>query len=186
VKSQERIGSNRQGNTGRLAVRTLTRLKPLKVNPVSGGRVPALCRLSGISRDMDNARRGRQVERPGRLRGRMKTLKGEAQGRYRRETKPEGSREERGVRRLRKPVGAAQSGEANPASVASRFLRRRRVMKPHEGGLFTAVRRGSYSGAEPKSMRGRDGASRARPKDERRHLIARFARPRAERVSPNR
>jgi hypothetical protein len=94
VKSQERIGSNRQGNTGRLVVRTFTRLKPLKVNPVSDGRVPALCRRSGISRDMDNAMRGWQVERPGRLCGRMKTLKGEAQGRYRRETKSEGSREE--------------------------------------------------------------------------------------------
>jgi hypothetical protein len=63
----------------------------------------------------DNAKRGRQTERFCRLRERSKPLKGKAQGRHRRETKPEGLREERNVRRLRKSEGVAQSGEANPA-----------------------------------------------------------------------
>jgi hypothetical protein len=62
----------------------------------------------------DNARRGRQTERFCRLRGRSKPLKGKAQGRYRRETKPERLREERNVKRLKKPEGVAQPGEANP------------------------------------------------------------------------
>jgi hypothetical protein len=34
VKTQERIGSNRQGNTGRMDVRTLVQLKPLKATPI--------------------------------------------------------------------------------------------------------------------------------------------------------
>jgi hypothetical protein len=33
VKTQERIGSNRQGNTGRMDARTLVQLKPLKATP---------------------------------------------------------------------------------------------------------------------------------------------------------
>jgi hypothetical protein len=36
VKSQERIGSTGSGNTGRMAVRILTWLNPLKAHPVSG------------------------------------------------------------------------------------------------------------------------------------------------------
>ena len=91
----------------------------------------------------DNARRGRKAERSFRLRGRNEPLKGEAHGRYRRETKPEGFREEQGARRLRKPEGAAQPGEANPVQVASRCLKRRRVNQPHEGSV---VRRRPVSG----------------------------------------
>jgi len=50
-----------------------------------------------------------------------KPLKVKAQGRYRRETEPERSRMEQSVRRLRKPGGAAQPGEANQVQVAIRF-----------------------------------------------------------------
>jgi hypothetical protein len=38
--------------------------------------------------------------------------------------------------RLRKPVGAAQPGEASPVWVASRCFKRQRGEKPHEGSLF--------------------------------------------------
>jgi hypothetical protein len=91
----------------------------------------------------DNVRRGRMAERSCRLRERNEPLKGEAQGRYRREIKPEGLREEQGARRLRKPEGAAQPGEASPVQVASRCLKRRRVNQPHEGSV---VRRRLVSG----------------------------------------
>jgi hypothetical protein len=50
-----------------------------------------------------------------------KPLKVEAQGRHRHETRPEGLRAEQSVKRLRKPEGAAQPGEANPVQVAARF-----------------------------------------------------------------
>ena len=50
-----------------------------------------------------------------------KPLKVEAQGRHRHETGPEGLRVEQRVKRLRKPEGAAQPGEANPVQVAARF-----------------------------------------------------------------
>jgi hypothetical protein len=63
-----------------------------------------------------------------------KPLKAEAQGRYRRETKPERLRVEQGVKRLRKPEGAAQLGEVNPVSVATRFCKRRRAPNPKGGG----------------------------------------------------
>jgi hypothetical protein len=49
----------------------------------AGGRSPG-------NRSPGNVRRGRRTERSGRLRGRSKPLKGEAQGCHRRETKPEG------------------------------------------------------------------------------------------------
>jgi hypothetical protein len=62
-------------------------------------------------------------------------LKEKPQERYWREIKPEGSREEEGVRRLRKPEDAAQSGEANPVYVASRYLMRCRGKKPQESKL---------------------------------------------------
>jgi hypothetical protein len=95
---------------------------------------------SGASRfgryGRNNVKRGRQTERFCRLRGRSKPLKGKAHGRHRRETKPEGPREERNARRLRKPEGVAQPGEANPVLVASRCLMRRRATRPHEGMLL--------------------------------------------------
>jgi hypothetical protein len=65
-----------------------------------------------------------------------KPLKGEPQRRYRRETKPEGPREEQSVKRLKKPGGAAQPGEASPVWVASRFLKRQRGANPMRGRCF--------------------------------------------------
>lgn len=55
----------------------------------------------------ENVTRGRQAERPCRQRRRNKPLKGKPQGCHRFETESEGLREERSVRGLRKPVGAA-------------------------------------------------------------------------------
>ena len=63
--------------------------------------------------------------------GRGKPLKVEAQGRYRHETRLEGRGWNQGVKRLRKPEGAAQPGEVNPVQVAARALKRRRATKPH-------------------------------------------------------
>jgi len=45
--------------------------------------------------------------------------------------KAEKAQEEQGVKRLRKPEGAAQSGQASPAQVASCVEIRRRGNKPH-------------------------------------------------------
>jgi hypothetical protein len=50
-----------------------------------------------------------------------KSLKVEAQGRDRHETRPDGLRAEQSVKRSKKPEGAAQPGEANPVLVAARF-----------------------------------------------------------------
>jgi hypothetical protein len=63
--------------------------------------------------------------------GKGKPLKAEAQGRYPHETRREGLWVEQGVKRLRKPAGAAQSGEVSPMLVATCFLKRRRVREPH-------------------------------------------------------
>jgi hypothetical protein len=90
-------------------------------------------RPSTVRPTADNVMRDRRAERLDRLRRRSKPLEGQPQGRYRRETKPERFREEQGARRLRKPEGAAQLGEANPAQVASRYLKRRRGQELHEG-----------------------------------------------------
>jgi hypothetical protein len=65
-----------------------------------------------------------------------KPLKVEPHRRYRRETKPEGFREEQRAMRLRKPVGAAQPGEANLVWVASRCLKRQRGQEPQGGSCF--------------------------------------------------
>lgn len=83
----------------------------------------------------NNATRGCQAGRHWRLRRRSKPLKGKAQGRYRCETEPERLRKEQDARRLRKPVGVAQPGEANPVWVAFRSFIRRRATKPYEGML---------------------------------------------------
>jgi hypothetical protein len=45
-----------------------------------------------------------------------------------------GCERNQGVKRLRKPEGAAQLGEANPVLVAARFCKRRRVRNPMGGG----------------------------------------------------
>jgi hypothetical protein len=65
-----------------------------------------------------------------------KPLKGKPHRRYRHETRPEGSREEQSVRRLRKPVDAAQPGEASPVWVASRCLKRHRGANLMRGRCF--------------------------------------------------
>jgi hypothetical protein len=88
------------------------------------------------ARFVDNVKRGRRTERIRRLRGRNKPLKGEAQGRYRRETEPERFREERSAKRLKKPEGAAQPGEASPVQVASRCFIRRRAANLMRGVCF--------------------------------------------------
>jgi len=53
-----------------------------------------------------------------------------AQERYQHETRLEGSWTEQGVKRLRKPEGAAQPGEANSVQVAVHLLKRWRAEKP--------------------------------------------------------
>jgi hypothetical protein len=84
----------------------------------------------------NNVRRGCQAGRLWRLRRRSKPLKGKAHGRYRYEIGPEGLRKERDARRLRKPEGVAQPGEANPVQVAFRSFMRRRAIKLYEGMLL--------------------------------------------------
>jgi hypothetical protein len=79
-----------------------------------------------------NVMRGRVAERRSRRSGRGNLCRAKPHERHRRETKPEGPREEQGARRLRKPGGAAQPGEANPVQVASRCLKRWRGREPHE------------------------------------------------------
>jgi uncharacterized membrane protein len=49
-------------------------------------------------------------------------LKGEPHERHRRETKPDGFREEQSVKGLRKPEGVAQPGMVSPVLVASRYF----------------------------------------------------------------
>jgi hypothetical protein len=60
-------------------------------------------------------------------------LKAETQGRYRHETRPDRLQAEQSVKRLRKPEGAAQPGQASPVQVAACFRKRRRVTDPMEG-----------------------------------------------------
>jgi hypothetical protein len=86
-----------------------------------------------------------------------KPLKGEPQERRRCETEPAGSRGEQGVRRLRKPGGAAQPGEANPVQVAPRHLMRCRGERPHERDVRRNAPLGSFSASS-------DGATR-HPRD---------------------
>jgi hypothetical protein len=137
----------------------------------------------------DNVKRGRLAERSHRLRGRNEPLKGETHGRYRRETEPEGFREEQRARRLRKPEGAAQPGEANPVQVASRCLMRRRVNQPHEGSVVRrrlvsghrAVRRNTVDHTLERSPSSREDGKVLRVPDRRvfrEYLKGRFARPR--------
>ena len=71
-----------------------------------------------------------------------KPLKGKPQRRYRHETGPEGFREERSVKRLRKPEGAAQPGEASLVWVASRCLKRHRGTNLMRGVASATVHRG--------------------------------------------
>jgi hypothetical protein len=80
------------------------------------GRRPETRRFEKSAGQRQEGQVGREV-RPAAWEG--KPLKGKPQRRHRRETKPEGCREERSVKRLRKPVDAAQPGQANPVLVAS-------------------------------------------------------------------
>jgi hypothetical protein len=61
---------------------------------------------------------------------RNEPLEGKPQERSRYETRPAGSRAEQGVKGLRKPGDAAQSGVVSPAPVAARFLKRCRGTDP--------------------------------------------------------
>jgi hypothetical protein len=61
-----------------------------------------------------NGTEGRSRREAGLATGEGKPLKTEAQGRYRHETRPDRLQAEQSVKRLRKPEGAAQPGEANP------------------------------------------------------------------------
>jgi len=146
-------------------------------------------------RSAGNVKRGRLAERSHRLRGRNEPLKGETHGRYRRETEPGGFREEQGARRLRKPEGAAQPGEANPVQVASRCLMRRRVNQPHEGSVVRrrlvsghrAVRRNTVDHTLERSPSSREDGKVLRVPDRRvfrEYLTGRFARPRPQREKP--
>jgi hypothetical protein len=126
-------GRNRNRNDpapGHLGFASHTGLCRGRRATVDGGIVHRLW-LSGS----DHARRGCHAERHWRLRKRGKPLKGKAQGRYRYETEPEGPRKERDAKRLGKPEGVAQPGEANPVQVAFRSFTRRRATKPYEGML---------------------------------------------------
>lgn len=148
-------GSYGQPRDGRRRARSVPVSGALRSQAETGGRVETVVRdcpprIVTATRSRDNARRGRQSERICRPRERSKPLKGKAQGRHRRETKPEGLREEEDVKRLRKPEGVAQPGEANPAQVASRCLMRRRAGEPQEGRLHcsSSVRVILWSGAQ--------------------------------------
>jgi hypothetical protein len=81
----------------------------------------------------ETARRAGPVERRTRYRGGETSESGNP-GAQPARNKAGRLRVEQGVKRLRKPVGAAQSGEANPALVAARFWKRRRVQNPMEDG----------------------------------------------------
>jgi hypothetical protein len=83
---------------------------------------------------IDNGMEGRPRRESGFATGEGKPLKAKAQGRYRHETRPGRVRAEQRVKRLRKPGGAAQPGEANPVLVAACICTRRRVKNAMEGG----------------------------------------------------
>jgi len=87
--------------------------------------------LAGADVGQSKRQGGQVSSRGGPATGRGKPLKAEAQGRYRHETRSERLQAEQGVKRLRKPEGAAQPGEASPVQVAACFCKRRRVPEPH-------------------------------------------------------
>jgi hypothetical protein len=97
------------------------------------GRQPETRRFDQTAGQRQEGQVGREV-RSAAWEG--KPLKGKPHRRHRRETKPEGCRAEQSARRLRKPVGAAQPGQANPVLVAARYLMRQRGQEPHEGSRF--------------------------------------------------
>jgi hypothetical protein len=95
------------------------------------GKEPSWQTLNPVVHNDMEGRFHREVEL---ATGEGKPLKVKAQGRYRHETRPERLQAEQSVKRLRKPEGAAQPGEANPVLVAACFCKRRRVPNPMKGG----------------------------------------------------
>jgi hypothetical protein len=75
------------------------------------GREPSWQTPSPVIHNGKEGKRRREAEL---ATGEGKPLKVETQGRYRHETRPGRFRAEQSVKRLRKPEGAAQPGEANP------------------------------------------------------------------------
>jgi hypothetical protein len=102
--------------------------KPSKSGP---GKEPSWQTLNPVD---DNGTEGRFRREAELATEEGKPLKAETQGRYRHETRPERLRAEQSVKRLRKPGGAAQPGQAIPVLVAARFCKRRRVPNPMKGG----------------------------------------------------
>jgi hypothetical protein len=102
------------------------------------GKEPSWQTLTPV---INNGMEGKLRRESGFATGEGKPLKAKAQGRYRHETRPGRLRAEQGVKRLRKPGGAAQPGEANPVLVTARFCKRRRVQNPMRGGqgLFSSL-----------------------------------------------
>jgi hypothetical protein len=176
-ETHERIGSHRRVTTADRSTDSRIGLKPLKTRPTPpapsraaptpllGAREDATRRRGNGSDSDDAPRRDRRQQRQegqGVPRGvpavrEGNPLKGEPHERRRCETEPAGSRGEQGVRRLRKPEGVAQPGQASPVQVAPRHLMRCRGEKPRRvvsaatprlGGVpERTVRPGSDSGA---------------------------------------
>ena len=136
ARGQDRVGNpSKRCNTRRgsanshrvtpaCSERTLRVRKPLK--PAAGTDVV----LAGDDRANETARRAGSVERRARYRGGETSESGNPRALPAR-NKAGRLRAEQSVKRLRKPGGAAQSGEANPVLVAARFRKRRRVNRPH-------------------------------------------------------
>lgn len=127
VKRQERHDRRDPGNTGPTGTDSLGAQILEAVRPI---RSPSWQVVDGSLRK----RQGGQVaSRDAPATGEGNPLKTKAQGRYRHETRPERLRAEQGVKRLRKPEGAAQPGVVGPVQVAARFCKRRRARNPMGG-----------------------------------------------------
>jgi len=99
-----------------------------------------------------------------------KPLKGEPQGRYRHETRPEGPGEEETAERVRNPEGGTNPGEANRGIVDSPGLKRRRGPNSM---------RGAGSGPQGPASAGSAGQALkwAQPHERRSSGFGRAARP---------
>jgi hypothetical protein len=107
------------------------------------GRHAATQERIGLGRGVTAQRRQQRHEGQGGLKSvpavrKGKPLKGEPHECRRCETKPAGFWEEQGVRRLRKPEGAAQPSQVSSVLVASHYLMRCRGEKPQESVSRTA------------------------------------------------
>jgi hypothetical protein len=140
ARGQDRVGASleevnvKRGSAARYRVTPACRYGlPGCVHPRSRGREksrPGRRR----SRPLKNGKEGRFRREAELATGEGNPLKAKTQGRYRHETRPERLRAEQSVKRLRKPEGAAQPGEAVPVWVAACFCKRRRVRNPMKGG----------------------------------------------------